>query len=72
MTMKRWIIEEDARITQTSYYAVEARTLEEAIDLVECGKAPAPYKICDYGADRYDYDDSRTFRGTDAEWKELT
>lgn len=30
---KRWIIEEDCQVTETRYYAVEADTLDEAIDL---------------------------------------
>lgn len=63
MTLKNWIIEQDATITQTRVFAVRAETLEDAIGKVEmcedegveeirCGEY-YPYNV------PYRYDDSR-------------
>ncbi len=71
MTMKRWIVEQDVRVTQTHYYAVEARTLEEAIEQVE-NTEHEPFMSQDFGDDEpYGYRDSHEFDGSDRSWADL-
>lgn len=61
---KRWIIEEDCEVTETRYYAVEADTLEEAIDMTADMK---PDGVATFNNDVSTYDDSRA--ATPGEWK---
>jgi hypothetical protein len=65
--MAKWIIEEDVKVVETSYYAVEADTLEEAI---EKAKTAEPYHTTSFPSDVVGYDDSH--EATDAEWAAVT
>ena len=61
--MKRFIIEQDNIVTETWFYAVEAETLEEAIDKTTDME---PDHIATYDSGESTYDDSH--EATDAEW----
>jgi len=61
--MKKFIIEQDNIVTETWFYAVEAETLDDAIDKTVNMK---PDYIKTFSSDEADYDDSH--EATDAEW----
>lgn len=61
--MKRFIIEQDNIVTETWFYAVEAETLEEAIDKTTDME---PDHIATYDSGEVTYDDSH--EATDSEW----
>ena len=61
--MKRFIIEQDNVTTETWKYAVEAETLEEAIEKTSDME---PDRIDTYHSDEVTYDDSH--EATDSEW----
>jgi len=61
--MKRFIIEKDNVTTETWKYAVEAETLEEAIEKTSDME---PDRIDTYHSDEVTYDDSH--EATDSEW----
>jgi hypothetical protein len=61
--MKRFIIEQDNVTTETWTYAVEAETLEEAIEKTSDME---PVRIATYPSDEVTYDDSH--EATDSEW----
>ena len=61
--MKRFIIEQDNETTETWTFAVEAETLEEAIEKTS---GMEPDRVATYYSDEVTYDDSH--EATDAEW----
>lgn len=62
--MKKWIVEEDTRSVTTAFYAVEAETLEEAIDKTT-DMEPLFTKV--YPDDVCTHDDSH--EATEEEWE---
>jgi hypothetical protein len=63
---KRWIIEQDTQVIETWRYAVEAETLEEAIEKT---MNMDPHEIARYPNDECSYDDSH--EADYAEWTKL-
>lgn len=61
--MKRFIIEQDNAATETWTFAVEAETLEEAIEKTS---GMEPDRVATYYSDEVTYDDSH--EATDSEW----
>jgi len=65
----KFIVEEDQTMLHTKFYAVEAESLDEAIDKVKMGEV-TPYDETDFPVEEYEYTDSREASGDD--WAEAT
>lgn len=66
--MKKFIIERDSKVTFTEYFAIEAETLEKAI---QKSYDVEPYHIDEFPDDLpYSFDDSH--EASEAEWEEAT
>jgi len=64
--MKKWIVEQDNQVTETWFYAVEADTMDEAIEKVADME---PHAIKSYPSEEVTYDDSH--EATAKEWRSL-
>ena len=65
----KFIIEEDQTVLHTKFYAVEAKSLDEAIDKVKAGEVAA-YDETDYPVESYEYTDSH--EAGESEWEDAT
>jgi hypothetical protein len=65
--MPKYIIEQDNQVTETWFYAVEAESLDDAIEQTTGMK---PHAIKSYPSEEATYDDSH--EATDEEWNSLS